>query len=78
MTLHNRSAIQSVADEIKESRRLKIVSSSLDLEGGPFGPDPRRAPGWLGATSEVCFRVCVCERERDREGEKEIERDRET
>ncbi|KAJ1478257.1 hypothetical protein T484DRAFT_1904837 [Baffinella frigidus] len=37
-----RSAIQSVAAEIKESRRLHIISSTFDPEEGPFGPDPRR------------------------------------
>ena len=42
-TRGNRASIQSVVDEIKESRRLKIMASSMDLEEGPFGPDPRRS-----------------------------------
>ncbi|KAJ1488176.1 hypothetical protein T484DRAFT_2133129 [Baffinella frigidus] len=36
-----RSAVQSVGEEIKESRRLKIISSTFDPEEGLFGPDPR-------------------------------------
>jgi hypothetical protein len=36
--------IQNVADEIKESKRLNVVSAHYKLDEGPFGPDPRRTP----------------------------------